>query len=525
LKPFFKESFLGKEKCRNESQSLYFALYMKRKLLIVSIWIGLGGGIALGGWVLSHFYILFPNSDQLFALRHNYLPTLVFHTDRYGYKEGEEVQLFASWRGGDSVLLTLTDILQKDTLYQTFIWIKHQKIEPGVAIHGSSWRPTYSFSIPPDLKTGWYVVGLQKGKDNFHQSIFIQPRQPHKKIAWLLSTHTWNAYNPWGGHSIYSKNPTDSVSFLRPQLLADPFIQNTYPNHQLFYQAANKDAYLAELLDTTGLDYDVYSMEDLESGNEALFSYDSWIISTHSEYWSRNMMENLNTYLDSGGSLINLAGNVAAYESFIDTEKRQLKVERAIENLWEERDSSGIRPFGMKPGFLGFHTYAPYKIMVDSSWLLEGTGLSRGDLIGEKSDTYDYTYMYGNWWERLWGLRKKGKMGAASGLEIDQIYEGTPQNWISVAAGLNPRIDGRGEVYPEAVSENWKTGEGGFIGYYEHPGGGIVVGVGSMAFTGALPYDQNLRQIVLNALEKSLNTKRKKSVSNDFKESKAKKRE
>ncbi|MCI4671096.1 MAG: hypothetical protein MRZ79_23360 [Bacteroidia bacterium] len=477
---------------------------MKRRFLLALLWIVLGGGLSFLVYLLSNFYILFSQSDQLFAWKHKHIPALVFHTDQWGYESGEEVNIYASWRGGDSVDLYLFDILQKDTLLHEKVWVEHQEVKRGVAIGGTNWTANYSLKLPSGSPTGWFVLGLKKDKSQFYQSIFIQPRVVKKKIAFLFSTNTWNAYNFWGGHSIYSKNKTDAVSFRRPQLLADPFLKNSFPNHQLYFQAANKDRYVAEMLDTAEYQFDAFSMEDLEASQSILYEYDVWIISTHSEYWTKNMLNNLNTYLDSGGSFVNLAGNVAAYESFLNLNSRQLKVQRAIENLWEERDSLGLRPFGMKPGFLGFHTYAPYQIEKDSSWLLQGTELENGDLIGQVSDSYDYTYMYGSWLERIWGLRKKGKRGAASGLEIDQLYEGTPDNWVTVAAGLNPRLDGKGEVYPQEIAVPWQRGEGGYIGYYEHPAGGIVFGTGSMAFTGALPYDENCRTIVLNAIRRAV---------------------
>lgn len=475
---------------------------MKKKLFLILLWTLLGAAISFAGWFVSNFYILFSNSDEIFAWKHTFMPELIFHTDQWGYQAGDSIQIFASWRGGDSVEVRLSDILQKNTIYKKKIWVRHQSVRPGVAVRGTGWKKTHSIGIDSSFPTGWYVLSLKKGGDSFHQSIFVQPSIPAKKVAILFSTNTWNAYNFWGGHSIYSKNHTDSVSFFRPQLVANPFLKNTYPNHQLYFQGANKDRYLAEMLDSADFAFDAYSMEDLESAKPQLFEYKAWILSTHTEYWSRNMLAHLNTYLDSGGSLVNLAGNVAAYESFVDVERRQLKVHRAIENLWEERDSTGLRPFGMTPGFLGFHTYAPYRVVEETSWMLEGSGLKNGDLLGEISDSYDYTYMYGGWWRRLWGLRKKGKMGAASGLEIDQLYEGTPANWRTVAEGLNPRLDGQGEVFPEKINVPWKSGEGGYIGYYEHPGGGLVFGVGSMAFTGALPFDRDLRKIVLNVLER-----------------------
>ncbi len=355
------------------------------------------------------------------------------------------------------------------------------------------------------LPSGWYVLEARSAYATRRSSVFLQPSpgQVSHRIALLLSTHTWNAYNYWGGQSIYTaQNYTPTVSFHRPQLLADPYLPNTYPHHQLYYQAANKDRYLAELLDTAGLGYDAYAMMALEQDDPRLADYDVLVMATHSEYWSSRMLHALNARLDSGATLVNLAGNVAAYRTAFAPKARQMTVYRQVEELWQHADSQGLRPFAQQPSFLGFHTYAPYQVL-DTSWLWAGTGVAVGDLVGRRSDTYDYTYMYSSWWENLWSLRQKGRWGAAAGLEVDRPYAGTPAGWTPVAQGLNPPVEGHGEVYPDPGLD-WKVGQGPNLGYYLHPGGGIVFSVGSMAFTGALPYDPVLRQVVLNAIQRGL---------------------
>ncbi|MEL7193771.1 MAG: N,N-dimethylformamidase beta subunit family domain-containing protein [Bacteroidota bacterium] len=479
---------------------------MRRRLLWTLGGITLLSIATLGLILLTHFYFLFPSgSHLLFKWQHRWVDHMEMHTDAWAYQAGDSIHVFVSNGRGEEVDVSLFDLMGRDTLYKGRHPALFQEVRDSVAIYGTDWEASFSIPLPSHISTGWYI--LQLSREAFSASttlMVIPPKKPTKPIAWCLSTNTWNAYNHWGGFSIYTPNHTPTVSFHRPQLLADPFIQNTYANHQLFYQAANKDVYLATLLDSLNLDFDVYPMEALHEGWPQLSDYQTIMISTHSEYWSREMLNHLNSYLDSGASFVNLAGNVAAYRTFLDTQTQQMSVYRKVPELWEEQDTTSIRPFGTQARFLGFHTYAPYQVIVDTSWVWKGTNLSAGDIFGEKSETYDYTYMYASVWENILGLRNKGKMGAASGLEIDKVYEGTASNWITLASGLNPYVEGHGEVYPEKLPKSWTAGHGADLGYYIHPGGGLVFSVGSMAFTGAIPHDPPIQKIIENVLRKTL---------------------
>lgn len=461
--------------------------------------------LCLAGGLIWHFYFLLPHSDSFFRIRHHGFAHLEMHTDRYGYLRSESVGVALSVAPAQPVRLRMFNAIDQATLWQDTLRGEFQPLPEQVSVKGTGWR--YECVQPWSDRTpsGWYVLEAQAGGFTRRTSLFLQPApgavQP--RVALLLSTHTWNAYNYWGGQSIYThQNYTPTVSFERPQLLADPFLANSYPHHQLYYQAANKDRYLAQLLDSAGLGYDVYSMMALERDDPRLADYDVLIMATHSEYWSERMLRHLNRRLDAGASLLCLAGNVAAYRTTFDPDARQMTIYREVEELWQTADTANLRPFGQQAAFLGFHTYAPYQVR-DSSWLLAGTGLQPGDLLGEVSDTYDYTYMYSSWAENLLGLLKRGQRGAAAGLEVDRPYAGTPTNWVTVAQGLNPAVEGHGEVYPDPTLD-WDGAAGPDLGYYWHPGGGLVLSVGSMAFTGALPYDPHLRQVVLNALQRAL---------------------
>ncbi|GEM_PF-3292180 len=480
----------------NKQKILTWSLYLLFPLIL--------SGLAIACYASFQFYYLFPNSTDLFRFRHKHFSHLEIHTDKWSFKPGDSLNVYISAKGISQVEIVLFDILHKDSLiHQPSVAVEFQEVHDSVSIAGTGWKPSLTLSIPPKAKSGWYVLAISAKDRQRATSIFITPLDSIKKpIALLLSTNTWNAYNFWGGQSLYSLNKTHTVSFNRPQLLADPFLPNTYVNHQIFYQSAQRDRSVARFIDSLQLGLDAYPMEELQTSTSRLQHYPILIISTHSEYWTREMMAHLNEYLMQGGSLLCLSGNTAAYVSHLRQLNRKLTVYKKEENLWLHADTAHIKPFGTENNLSSFHTYAPYRILVDTSWVLAGTQLQKGDLIGKMSETYDYTYMFDNWLNNLLGLLNRGKMGAASGLEVDQINAFTPDNWISIARGLNPDHVGYGEVYPDKWQ--WDAKGGADMGYYIHPGGGLVFNVSSMAFTGAIPHDSMIRQILANLLDQIL---------------------
>lgn len=478
---------------------------MSKKLLIGTAIIVVSGILLALASLSYHFYFLFSNSHQLFKLRHNHFQHLEIHTDTWSYEPGDSLHIYASSAPAKQAQLRCFSFLEKDTLFSETISIPFQEVEGRVSVSGTGWKRNRSFSIPPETKSGWYVLRVENERFQKNTSIFITPKtkQVKKKVAILLSTNTWNAYNHWGGQSLYSKNKAQTISFNRPQLLADPFIQNTYPNQQLYYQAANIDRPLAQLLYDNQIEFDVYPIDEIHRSTERLLKYQTLILSTHPEYWTAHMLHNLNTVLDSGRNLINLGGNTAAWHSYLDFANRELRVDKKEENLWRLKDSTGLRPFGLEETAYGFHSFGPYQVLADTSFLWEGMNIGKGDFFGEYSETYDYAYAYSGKWELLLSLFRKGTLGAASGMELDKVYPGTPNNWISLARGYNQQWDGAGKILRIADAKQLsEEPRGADMGYYRHPGGGIVFQTGSLAFCGAIPYDEKIRQIILNVVRK-----------------------
>lgn len=479
---------------------------MKRKLLVWGTIVSLVALVAISLFFGYHFYFIFENSHTLFQIRHNAVRHLEGYSDKWSYYPGDSVSVYVSSSQGGEVSANVFSVVKSDTILKNLTFTAaFQALPDRPSISGANWQVSCRFQVPDSCETGWYALQLKKGSQVYHTSLFIKPRLARKRIAYLFSTNTWNAYNYWGGQSLYTRNYSAVISFSRPQLLADPFLNPSIENLSYAYQSATKDRYLANWLGESGYDFDAYSMTDLQESSAWLKQYDIVLISTHAEYWTPIMIDHLNEFLDEGGSLFSLSGNTAAWVSHFSPSRDSLIVHKQDSQLWIA-DTTRCRPFGTNTYFLALHTYAPYEALVDTSWVFAGTGLQSGDLFGLESDTYDPTHMYRSEWKNFRNLFKWEAKTMASGMESDRIDRKTPNNWITIAEGLNPPVEGGGEIYPE-TTYNWIGGGGAQMGYYLHDGGGIVFNVSSVSFTGAIPYDDTIRQIMHNVMEKLMEKK------------------
>ena len=115
----------------------------------------------------------------------------------------------------------------------------------------------------------------------------------------------------------------------------------------------------------------------------------------------------------------------------------------------------------------GLMTAAPYRVLDESHWAFEGTGLQNGDLFGKKT------------------LHERVP-GGASGHETDKRSASSPANTLLLAKVSNPENGGAEIVYHEPGS------------------GGAVFSVGSMTWVPALLVDEHVSRITRNVLDRFL---------------------
>ncbi|MEQ8964895.1 MAG: hypothetical protein RID91_03650 [Azospirillaceae bacterium] len=352
-----------------------------------------------------------------------------------------------------------------------------------------------------DLDPGAYLLELETTQGpagSFRIPVLVRPRAP-PPIAVVLSTHTWDAYNGFGGVSNYDNRlfsaPVDLVVKLVKKVFGEPHFLEDHlpyarPNVNISDEMAGAtDPYapyttrflrnewaLIAFLERRGYAYGVYADEDLEPGGPAWQS-DVLVLAGHSEYWTGGMFHALDRYLAEGGRVLAPAsGKPMAEPVRLRAAGKEYPAEPFASSLTARRLGIAFSPADM-------YSAAPYRVEAPEHWVFAGTGLAAGDLFGR-----DSAYRAEPWIDFWTSYRNPTGGRGASGVFMSKVH----------AAGGGVRILARGQ----------NAEGGGHMVYRDTPAGGWVFASGAEAFNGALGDDPVVQGIVANLLDEATEGRR-----------------
>lgn len=351
---------------------------------------------------------------------------------------------------------------------------------------GCGWGTSFSTVIPADWRSGIYAARCtaDDGTDAYLPFVVKPAPSARAPFAVLANTNTWNAYNDWGGRSKYSAPPAALLSTERPNPAASP-VDDGQINH-----LTRAELWVLGWLEDAGYSVDVYTDHDFHAGIDGLQNYKALLLTTHPEYWSAQMLDNLQAYLAGGGCLLYLGGN-GVFERidyrddtgttmvFLGGDAGSQRARSYFRNLTPPRPERAV--LGVAYRYEAYMTFAPFRVLAADHAFFDGSGLSNGDLIGAD-----------------------GLNGAGSGWEMDTSLPGlAPDGVVVTVEGASDR--GRAPDNLVLLARGTNPGYGADMTCYETPAGGFVFAAGSISFGGALAKDAALQAILRNVLAESLN--------------------
>ena len=269
---------------------------------------------------------------------------------------------------------------------------------------GASWPVTDTVTIPADTVSGYFLVRmvLLEGKDTGRaaQTIVVvrAPPDRHSQVVVQVPVNTWQAYNGWGGHSLYDSTSSlgraDRVSFLRPYAPG-------------YLQTFEWEIQLVRFLEREGYDVAYQTDVDTQRDPASLLDHRLVVVAGHDEYWTSRIRDAFDAARDAGTNLAFMGANVGywqiryenaestivSYKSTADpvtdptqqtVEFRQLTPPRPECALVGVQWEGGLKSFGDAP-----RAYTVVAIGTDP-WL-RGTGLGDGSvlpgIVGPEWDT------------------------------------------------------------------------------------------------------------------------------------------
>lgn len=419
----------------------------------------------------------------------------------------------------------------------------------------AGWKVDFEFAVPANLKSGVYAAHLTVDGSEDYVPFFVRPRKggATAKICLLMPTLSYLAYanehtlvdpairrlvgaeaatypsQRQDVHvvehnllSLYDHHTDGSgvcyTSRLRPILNMRPkYNMQSISKGKGSPHQFNADLHLLDWLVAKGYSFDVITDEDIHhEGLKLLSPYKVVVTGSHPEYWSGQMLDTLQRYLNNGGRLMYLGGNGFYWVTTVNPEHPHVfEVRRwggtgswmakpgeyynsftgELGGVWRNRGRYPQKTVGIGFSAQGFDVNKPYKRQPGSfderaSFVFEGVGPD--ELVG------DFPSL----------VQESG----AAGFELDRLdFElGTPPHTLLLATAV-----GFSDNYQHVIEENTLSdgNQGGTTHplvradmiYFNYPKNGGVFSVGSIAWCGSLSYnnyDNNVSRITGNVLDK-----------------------
>ncbi|HZR48915.1 MAG TPA: N,N-dimethylformamidase beta subunit family domain-containing protein [Streptosporangiaceae bacterium] len=162
--------------------------------------------------------------------------------------------------------------------------------DSGTGLFRAPWRVTDRVEIPPDAVSGYYeakleiVSGAHTGAVGSVPLIVRQnPAAPASAVLVQVPVNTWEAYNPWGGKSLYqfgTSRHAVAVSFDRP------FDQREFHN-----MVTDLELPWVRFLERNGIDVSYQADVDTDVDPGSLPRHRLVFSTGHDEYWTQQMRD------------------------------------------------------------------------------------------------------------------------------------------------------------------------------------------------------------------------------------------
>ncbi len=498
------------------------------------------------------------------------------YTDRFSYAPGDTLALHVSCTAPAFSLKIVRDGLNPLMMFEKGGLEGHFHRTPAdCSVKGCGWPAALELELPVVWRTGVYIITVAMTADNGrtieHDHLFVlraRPGKPASPRLFILTTSTWLAYNDWGGSNHYEgltgpggDQYSPEVSTQRPWARgfvrlpgAAPHVPyasapggppryphmewalaNGYSKKYASGGWACRERGFALWAEEAGISLDYATQHDLHFSAELLDAYSCVVIIGHDEYWSWEMRDAIDAYVDKGGHVARFAGNFYWQIRLEDGGRRQVCYkyrargedpvcgspdERLITTCWDapEIGRAAALTMGLSGaagiyagwsrcaahGSGGFTVYRP------GHWSLEDTGAGYGDVLGAEAKVFGYEVDGLDYVIRHGLPSPTREDGAPEGIEIVALSPATTVEWGSedyadeAFIGYDDARVVAETLYGEATSEaidKVSRGAGMIVEYRR--GNGTVFNAGSCEWVRGLEAkDPQIVRITRNVLER-----------------------
>lgn len=399
-----------------------------------------------------------------------------------------------------------------------------------------AWDPTFRFVVPPNLPSGVYGVELNppSGRGDIVPFFVRRNRdRPPAKVLFIAPTLSYLAYandtqfmgahmadlrarqhdlcardedlahlDGQLGRSLYDVHRDGSgiafSSHWRPMLNMRPDYVSWLTGSPRHFSA---DLSIISWLDGTGYLYDVVTDHDLhDEGKELLERYQVVVTGNHPEYYTLDMLDAIDEYLEDGGKLMYLGGNGFYWVTNIAGEHNEaIEVRRgyAGSRTWESHPAEIHSGATGELGGLWRHRGRAPSDLVGVEFTAQGWGQGSGYRVLEDFPE-DLRWILPEGLIPGMTFGRYGWMGGSAGDEVDRRPSQPDRNrWRSVVRiasseplgpTYHPVVEDHFDVRPDVSGSAQNPDIRSDVVLATRYSGGTVFSTGSLNWAGGLPH-------------------------------------
>ena len=375
------------------------------------------------------------------------VPTVEGYTDATSYRPADDVSVRCASRADRfDVRVTRVGAERVEVFAIHGVRGEDQPVPDDAWSAGCGWDETFSFEVGRDWPSAYYEIELlADGETDWHTAghaffTVTSPRPDPDRPLLLLATNTYQAYNQWGGRCMYSGGTTVSLDrpvergYLRRD--AAPFdvdydgrFADTTGNdreHRRIIEYQSRHGYpvwtssagwhnwerrFVRWAESAGFGVDVATNSDLHAGVEILAGRRLVVSVGHDEYWSAEMRDHIDEFVDGGGRWAVFSGNTCFWQVRFDGRRMTCFKSFAGDPIAATEPARATGPWShpeigrpenltiglsfTRGGYARIGHATPnsaggFEVQRPDHWALAGAGLHYGDQLGASACVVGY---------------------------------------------------------------------------------------------------------------------------------------
>jgi hypothetical protein len=185
--------------------------------------------------------------------------------------------------------------------------------DPATGVVRAAWPVTDVLALPTTATTGYYMAilrltaaGDETGALGNIPFVVRSPAAGRSQILVQVPVNTWQAYNPWGGKSLYPFNSSDQA----------PAVRVSFDRPLAFTAQGPLDweYNLVRFLEREGYDISYQTDVDTDRNPESLLDHRLVVVGGHDEYWTKRIRDAFQVARSKGTNLAFMGSNAGYWQ-------------------------------------------------------------------------------------------------------------------------------------------------------------------------------------------------------------------